>query len=103
MATDKKFAVAGVSTQAGKTKVRFANDTMRIKILAKNGHTDIDLVELPREMTKAEIAVHLVEIGFGKGNAAVEAAVAYVAKKNPSAKAPAVSKTTAVKAETVTE
>ena len=41
MATDKKFAVAGVSTQAGKTKVRFANDTMRIKILAKNGHTDI--------------------------------------------------------------
>ena len=103
MATDKKFAVAGVSTQAGKTKVRFANDTMRIKILAKNGHTDIDLVELPREMTKAEIATHLVEIGFGKGNAAVEAAVAYVAKKNPAAKAPAVSKTTAVKAETVTE
>ena len=103
MATDKKFAVAGVSTQAGKTKVRFANDTMRIKILAKNGHTDIDLVELPREMTKAEIAAHLVEIGFGKGNAAVEAAVAYVAKKNPSAPKAAVSKTTAEKAETVTE
>ena len=103
MATDKKFAVAGVSTQAGKTKVRFANDTMRIKILAKNGHTDIDLVELPREMTKAEIAVHLVEIGFGKGNPAIEAAVAYVAKKNPSAPKAAVSKTTAVKAETVTE
>ena len=103
MATDKKFAVAGVSTQAGKTKVRFANDTMRIKILAKNGHTDIDLVELPREMTKAEIAQHLVEIGFGKGNAAVEAAVAYVAKKNPSAPVAKVTKVTAVKAETVTE
>ena len=103
MATDKKFAVAGVSTQAGKTKVRFANDTMRIKILAKNGHTDIELVELPREMTKAEIAAHLVEIGFGKGNAAVEAAVAYVAKKNPSAPKAEVSKTTAVKAEAVTE
>lgn len=103
MATDKKFAVAGVSTQAGKTKVRFANDTMRIKILAKNGHTDIELVELPREMTKAEIAQHLVEIGFGKGNAAVEAAVAYVAKKNPSAPKAKVSKVTAEKAETVTE
>ena len=103
MATDKKFAVAGVSTQAGKTKVRFANDTMRIKILAKNGHTDIDLVELPREMTKAEIAAHLVEIGFGKGNAAVEAAVAYVAKKNPSAPVAKVTKVTAEKAETVTE
>ena len=103
MATDKKFAVAGVSTLNGKTKVRFANDVMRIKILAKNGHQGVELIDLPREMTKAEIAVHLVEIGFGKGNAAVEAAVAYVAKKNPAAKAPAVSKTTAVKAETVTE
>lgn len=103
MATDKKFAVAGVSTQAGKTKVRFANDTMRIKILAKNGHTDIDLIELPREMTKAEIAAHMVEVGFGKGNAAVEAAVAYVAKKNPLAASAGVSKTTAVKAEAVTE
>lgn len=103
MATDKKFAVAGVSTLAGKTKVRFANDMMRIKILAKNGHTDVQLVDLPREMTKAEIAAHMVEIGFGKGNAAIEAAVAYVAKKNPAAKTAQVSKTTAGKAEAVAE
>lgn len=103
MATDKKFAVAGVSTLDGKTKVRFANDTMRIKILAKNGHTDIELVDLPREMTKAEIAQHMIEIGFGKGNAAVEAAVAYVAKKNPAAKTAQVSTATAGKAEAVTE
>ena len=86
MSTEKKFAVAGVSTLDGKTKVRFANDTMRIKILGKNGHTDVNLVDLPREMTKAEIAQHMVEVGFGKGNAAVEAAIAYVAKKNPAAK-----------------
>ena len=86
MATDKRFAVAGVSTLEGKTKIRFANDTMRIKILAKNGHTDVNLVDLPREMTKAEIAQHMVEVGFGKGNAAIEAAIAYVAKKNPAAK-----------------
>ena len=99
----KSFSHAGVSKQDGEFKVRFANDALRTKVLVKNGHTDIDLVELPREMTKAEIAVHLVEIGFGKGNAAVEAAVAYVAKKNPAAKAPAVSKNTANKAETVTE
>jgi hypothetical protein len=93
MATVKKFAVAGVSTLKGKTKIRFANDTMRIKILAKNGHTDVDLVSLPNEMTKAEIAQHLTEIGFGSGNPAVQAAIAYVAKKNPAAaagKAPAV-------------
>lgn len=86
MATDKLFSVAGVSTQAGKTKIRFANDTMRIKILAKNGHSDIDLVELPKQMTKAEIAVHLKEVGFGAGKPAVEAAIAYVAKKNPAEK-----------------
>jgi len=85
MATVKKFAVAGVSTLSGKTKIRFANDTMRIKILAKNGHTDVDLVSLPNEMTKSEIAQHLVEIGFGSGKPAVQAAIAYVAKKNPPA------------------
>lgn len=83
MATEKTFAVAGVSTLAGKTKIRFANDTMRIKILGKNGHTDVDLIELPHAMTKAEIAQHLKSIQYGKGNAAVEAAIAYVEKKNP--------------------
>ena len=103
MATDKKFAVAGVSTLNGKTKIRFANDTMRIKILAKNGHDNVDLINLPHEMTKAEIAQHLIATGFGKGNAAVEAAVAYVAKKNPSTSAAGVTKSTAPEAETVTE
>ena len=99
MSTDKKFAVAGVSTHEGKTKVRFANDTMRVKILGKNGHTDIQLVDLPHEMTKAEIGAHMVATGFGKGDAAIEAAVAYVVKKNP---AEAGAKNSAVKAETVT-
>jgi hypothetical protein len=89
MATVKKFAVAGVSTLSGKTKIRFANDTMRIKILAKNGHTDVELVTLPNEMTKSEIAQHLVEIGFGATKPAVQAAIAYIAKKNPPAKSSA--------------
>jgi len=87
MATDKKFAVAGVSTLEGKTKLRFANDTMRIKILAKNGHTDVELVELPVEMTKAEAVQHLKSIEFGKDNAAIQAAVAYAEKKNPAPQA----------------
>ena len=81
--TDKLFSVAGVSTQNGKTKIRFANDVMRIKILAKNGHTDVNLAELPRAMTKGEIAQHLRATGFMKGNAAVEAAIAHIEKKNP--------------------
>ena len=102
MATDKKFAVAGVSTLEGKTKVRFANDTMRIKILSKNDHKDVELIELPHEMTKGEIAQHMIAVGFGKGNPAVEAAVAYVAKKNPTAKSAVVTNVTAATAETVT-
>jgi ribosome maturation protein Sdo1 len=99
MATAKKFAVAGVSTLAGKTKIRFANDTMRIKILAKNGHSDVELVTLPHEMTKSEIAAHLKEIGFGAGKPAVEAAIAYIAKKNPAVEA---GKAPAAKAAAVT-
>lgn len=83
MATDKRFAVAGVSTQDGDTKVRFANDMMRIKILQKNGHTDINLVELPSEMTKSEAVAYLRSIEFGKGNADIESALAHVEKKNP--------------------
>jgi hypothetical protein len=98
MATDKKFAVAGVSTLEGKTKIRFANDTMRIKILAKNGHSDVDLVELPSEMTKSAAVQHLKSVGFGSGNAAVEAALAYAEKKNPAPKA-VVNKAPAAKAE----
>lgn len=85
MATDKKFAVAGVSTLNGKTKIRFANDTMRIKILAKNGHTGVELVTLPHEMTKAEIAAYLTSTGFGSNSPATQAAISYIAKKNPAA------------------
>ena len=101
MATDKKFAVAGVSTLNGKTKIRFANDAMRVKILAKNGHTDVELIELPREMTKAEIVQHMVEVGFGKGNAAVEAAIKDLAKKNKVDLKAKVTTVTAGTAETV--
>jgi hypothetical protein len=86
MATEKKFAVAGVSTLNGQTKLRFANDTMRIKILAKNGHTDIELIDLPREMTKPEIVAHMQATGFGADRPEVEAAMKAVLKRNPQAK-----------------
>lgn len=89
MATNKRFAVAGVSTLNGDTKLRFANDVMRIKILQKNGHKDINLVELPREMTKSEAIAHLREIGFGKGNSVIESVMFHVEKKNPAAVKPA--------------
>ena len=41
------FKVTGVSKYKGKMKVRFANDMMRVKGLAKYGQTDIDFIELP--------------------------------------------------------
>lgn len=101
MATSKTFSVAGVSTLSGKTKIRFANDAMRIKILAKNGHTDVELVDLPREMTKGEIAQHLFEIDFANGRVAVIDAVADLAKKNKVKLAKSSATETAVKADAV--
>ena len=85
MATEKKFGVAGVSTFNGKTKIRWANDSMRIKILLKNGHSNVELVNLPREMTKREIALYLQEIEFMKDDVNVQAAIRYTLRKNPAA------------------
>jgi hypothetical protein len=52
---EKQFTVAGTATQNGITKARFANDMVaRVKILTKNNCTNINLVELPRPMTKLE-------------------------------------------------
>lgn len=98
MATNKTFSVAGVSTLAGKTKIRFANDVMRIKILAKNGHTDVELINLPHAMTKAEIAQYLTETNFANGDTNIVEAVAYISKKNP---APVAEPTSVVEAEAV--
>ena len=53
------FKVAGVSTLKGEVKVRFANDMTRVKVLAKNGHTDIELRELPEAMDKPAVVAYL--------------------------------------------
>lgn len=59
-----KFTVAGVSTQNGITKVRFANDIVsRTKLLAKGGHSPLELVQLPNAMTKAEACQYLLDLG----------------------------------------
>ena len=58
--TEKLFTVAGTATHNGVTKARFANDMVaRVKILTKAGCTNINLVELPRPMTKLEALQHL--------------------------------------------
>jgi hypothetical protein len=66
MATvEKTFTVAGTATNAdGTAKARFANDLVaRIKILNKAGCTDINLMELPRAMTKLEALQYIQSQG----------------------------------------
>jgi hypothetical protein len=57
---NKTFTVAGTSNLNGTVKFRFANDLKsRIAVLTRNGHTDIDLRELPEPMTKAAAIQYL--------------------------------------------
>ena len=68
--TEKTFAFAGVAEKNGTYFVRFANDAMRAKALAKDGQTDIRFVQLPEPMTKTQ-AVELLQPmdGFQDENA----------------------------------
>jgi hypothetical protein len=70
-ATEKLFSVAGTARNTdGTVKARFANDLVaRIKILNKAGCTDINLIELPRAMTKLEALQYLTEQGITQGDA----------------------------------
>lgn len=102
MATDKTFTVAGVSTLNGDCKIRFANDVMRVKNLAKSGHEDIRLVELPEAMLKTDAAKFIVALPEFEDAVAQEAIMAYLEKhdKQPKAKVEvkkAVKKAVAVK------
>jgi hypothetical protein len=91
------YSHAGVSKLNGEFKVRFCNDALRVKVLAKNGHKDIDIIELKTPMTKEAAVAYLLSIDFDNGNktirAALEAAAdkrgvtAPVAKAAPKAKA----------------
>lgn len=72
MATlEKTFTVAGTATNPdGTAKARFANDLVaRIKILNKAGCTNINLVELPRAMTKLEALQYIQETQTPQGDA----------------------------------
>jgi hypothetical protein len=90
MATDKQFKVFGTSSLDGETKVRFANDTMRTKVLQKHGHEDIILVELSESLTKYE-GIKAIQGMDQFANAASQMAITeYLEDKAP--KAPKASK-----------
>ena len=89
----KSFTHAGVSKLDGEFKVRFANDSLRTKVLIKNGHTDIDIIELKHAMTKEDAVAFLISIDFDNGNKEVRAALeAEVGKRAPKAAPKAASK-----------
>jgi hypothetical protein len=95
MATDKTFKVFGTSKLDGEYKVRFANDTMRVKVLEKHGHEDVILVELSESLSKYE-GIKAIQGMEQFANASSQMAITeYLDEKAPKAK---VSKPVATKA-----
>ena len=86
------YTHAGVSKLDGEFKVRFANDALRIKILIKNGHTDIDMVELKYPSTKEDAVRFLMSIDFANGNPLVQAALDAAVEKRITKPAKAIAK-----------
>jgi len=100
----KTFKFAGVSRRAGAMKARFANDQMRVKVLAKTGSSDIDLIELEHPMTKEDALAFLLKINFDNGNAEVRAALEEgLAKRTPKATVAKTAKATKTKAPKATK
>jgi hypothetical protein len=89
MATDKTFSVVGVSSLNGAYKVRFANDIMRIKVLAKHGHTDIRLADLGAETGKYAAVELLKSMDEFQDVAAQDAIAEYLSENAPKADKPA--------------
>ena len=85
MATDKLFTVAGISKLNGEYKVRFANDIMRIKVLAKHGHEDIRLADLEGEFTKLDAAKAILSMEDFADAAAQATITEYIEDNTPKA------------------
>jgi hypothetical protein len=92
--TDKTYTHAGVSTFEGVIKPRFTCNPNRVKTMIKEGHTDIDFLELLRPMTTQEAIAYLLKINYGD-DATRAALTAALERRVPAVKAP---KTVRVKA-----
>ena len=83
MATDKLFTVAGISKLNGEYKVRFANDMMRIKVLATSGHEDIRLADLEGSVTKLQAAAKLLTMDEFADAVAQATITEYIGENTP--------------------
>jgi len=71
----KTYSYAGVSKRDGKFKVRYANSSGRVKVLIKNDHSSIDMVEVKTPGSKEDALRFLLLIDFADGNPDVDAAL----------------------------
>lgn len=85
--TMKLYTVAGTSIKDGKTKIRFSRDlAVRTKTLIATGDTDINLIELPAEMSKTDAVRYLqAHIDFDQEHEKV-AFAAFLSKNDPGQK-----------------
>lgn len=61
---DKTFSFVGVSFFNGEYKVRYANSKSRVKVLEKNGHSDVQMVALEEPMPKEDCVDYLLNVVF---------------------------------------
>jgi len=73
--TTKTFTHAGYSKLNGEYKARFANDALRVKVLEKGGHNDVQIEAFTEPLTKEQAVQKLLEIGFADKNPAAKAAL----------------------------
>lgn len=64
MANEAKYTFGGISKRIGQYKVRVGQGDMvtRIKMMMKEEHTEIELVEFDRPLTKAQVCEELLKI-----------------------------------------
>ena len=57
----KTFTIAGFSNLNGRVKLRVATGAVarRVAVLKSAGHTDINLIELPTPMTRADASAYV--------------------------------------------
>jgi hypothetical protein len=101
MAKDVTYKVGGVSRLNGAVKVRFTHDVLYVKGLTKAGNTDVQLLEAPTEMTKAEMVAWLKTTELYQNpeyREAIDARAEMYAPKTPKVKAAKAPKAVKVKA-----
>lgn len=73
MATDKLFTVAGTSVKDGVMTFRFANGEAKARkwVLTHHKHVDVNLIDLPKAMTKGDATAFLIANGHPGADVAV--------------------------------